>query len=209
MSKHLTNEPHVTWRAIQNIADCSQGTHLKRYQVTSTKGVLLKVVQTGNLEHLYVSDPDPEQELYLDPEKIKRYQLEQGDVLVASRAGQMLASVVGEALISSVPTQNVYVLRPNLDYVDAVFLAGLLRSPVGQKLKEKFHKGSTPVASIRLSDLREIEVPIPPLETQAKLRELFTTVDQVVQHALEVMTQRQALADDILIATLELNRDED
>lgn len=206
MSKHLTNESSVTWRAIQNIADCSQGTHLKRYQVTSTKGVLLKVIQTGNLEHLYVSTP--EQELYLDPEKIKRYQLEQGDVLVASRAGQMLASVVDEALVSSVPSQNVYVLRPHPDYVDAVFLAGLLRSPVGQRLKEKFHKSSTPVSSILLRDLREIEVPIPPLETQTKLRELFTTVDQVVQQAQEVAIKRQELADDILIATLELNHDE-
>ena len=205
MPKQLRKDSRETWQAIEAIAECYQGTNLKRYQVTSEQGRQLQIVQMTNLESLYVSSP--EQSLHLDAEKIERYQLEQDDVLVASRAGSMMASVVGEALVGSVAGQNVFVLRPYKENVDAVFLAALLRSSIGQRLQAKFQKSSTLTSSLLLRDLREIEVPIPSLETQYKLRALFIAVDEVVQHARDVISTRQALADDILIATLELDND--
>lgn len=191
----------VSQKKISELVDSFQGPATKRYQEDS--GTEFQVIQVRNLEFLGVSG-----ELstaMLNSDKIKRYQVEQGDVLVSSRGAKTLSSVVSKEFKGSTINQNLLVLRPNKTKVQPSYLASLLRSDYAEHLLAPLFQQSNNQRVITLSQIRDLTIPLPSIETQTKLAKLFEANEEARRDVTLMLEARTQLADHILLETIGLN----
>lgn len=91
--------------------------------------------------------------------------------------------------------QRVILLRGNPEFIDQLYLFAALRSPLMQNRLLQRATGTT-VVGIKQRELREVEVPLPPIETQRKIGAILSAYDDLIENnnrrikLLEEMTQR-------------------
>ncbi len=94
--------------------------------------------------------------------------LEEGDVLVSLTGTIGKIAIVRKSDVGSVASSLVAVIRPNKKSVDSEYLAHLLMTERIQNLLRSFATGAT-IAHLRISDLRQIQLPIPKKDEQVRL----------------------------------------
>lgn len=97
-----------------------------------------------------------------DPEK---YEARQGDVLFLARGHRLFAAAVADPLEGTVATGYFFVLRPKTNDVRASYLAWYINQTPFQSVLRTFMKG-TQQPLVSRKDIEDLEVEIPPLETQ-------------------------------------------
>ncbi len=115
-----------------------------------------------------------------EPENVKKYLLEDGDIVI-SRAGS-----VGYSYLVNSPKRSIfasYLIRFK-PLINRNFLAYFLKSPIyWEAISEK--SIGIAMANVNASKLKQIEVPLPPLAEQQrivnKIEELFTNLDKGVE----------------------------
>jgi hypothetical protein len=110
-------------------------------------------------------------------ERIKRYLLQAGDVIVSCR-GEFFRPIMltGESDVPVTGGDNYVIIRPDLSRVDAGFLFRYLRSKAGQA----FLYGMSTGKRIRVLNVRamdEIPIPFPSLAVQKEVALNFTQVE--------------------------------
>lgn len=187
------------------LRDCArqifQGLQASRYQDDDVAPY--RMVNVRNLDGLSVDSDLSEEQLRREiPEQ---YLLRQGDVVVALRGSTLKASVVPNEAADSLASQNLAVIRPQ-PTVDAVFLAGLLRSRWIQRILSGLYVQSgvqaqaVPVLTVK--QLRELEIPLPSLEEQQKLAAAFLAAEQLERVTAEINATHQTLVEAALARTL-------
>ncbi len=182
---------------LKKLVEIGKGISLSRY--TAEDGEFSKaLVQNRHLENLYVA-ADLER-VRLNVSNIKRYELQLNDVVV-SRSFPLKASLVDRLVAGSLAGQNLVILRPEAR-VDSLYLAIVLRSQWMSDSLHRLYFGST-IKTINISQLSDLEIPLPNLSTQQELAQLFLSAEKAQKAALSALKTRHQILEYILDKTLE------
>lgn len=97
-----------------------------------------------------------------------------GDILLAARGGQAVVTGtgLGAGLEGGYPTLDVYLIRPDTRRIDPAYLAAWLTfEPVRLQLQASTTGALIP--RIPIGSLKSLRVPLPPLQRQCTVGELF------------------------------------
>lgn len=163
-----------------------QGAYLKKHP--HEEGVFAPVIRIQNLTGLELGGEFFQEELAAD--KASRFRVHAGQIVVTLRGLPLKASVVGQAHAGAVVNSNFAVLTiRNVEVLDPLFLAGLLRSEVfNQRLRPWF--AGTTISSLTVSHLKKIEVPLVPKEIQQQWGQVFRALEQYQLAASELVRMR-------------------
>jgi restriction endonuclease S subunit len=186
---------------LQELGTIAQGLSVSRYR--DSNGVFESIVNVKDLENLYI-DHDVEKIEINGTASIQQHRLEKNDVIIAIRGSLLKSSVVTEASVGSFAGQNVAVFRPiSLDRVNPGYIAVLLRSKwMEQSLNILQRRSSTNLPSIRISDLREIKIPLPEIIVQNHINQLFLLLEAHKKITLSTLKTREELTEMALIQVL-------
>lgn len=131
----------------------------------------------------------------------RRYDPRKGDVLVTCVGTLGEIAVVPDGLTFAAD-RNLAALRPRAEVMSS-FLEAMLRSPRLQKVLTA-GSGSTAQPHLYLRDLRQLQVPVPALETQESLvvtlREQLAFADQLEKDVEAALARSERLRASILVA---------
>ena len=159
------------------------------------KSVLKDDVKPGEIYILNISNIE-EGEILFDnmdttneeERKIKRYQLEDGDILLTCRGTVNKVAMFPETRRMVIASANIIVIRVK-EKVLPLYLKVFLESPLGQLLVKSFQRG-TNVMNINPNDIGELEVPLLPIERQRELAERFANGLRRYKSEREVIEKR-------------------
>lgn len=118
-------------------------------------------IDYGGMEHTEESE-----------RKVANYVLREGDLLLPARGTTMRMAVFREQGYTCIASANLIVIRPDQSRLLATYLKLFLDSPVGNKLLASAQQG-TAAMNISYGDLKNLEIPLPPLESQKKVSEEY------------------------------------
>jgi type I restriction enzyme S subunit len=177
-----------------------QGISLSRYR--DNKGSSERIVNVRDLKQLYVTAEDLSVEQLSVP-NLDKHQLNTSDVVIPIRGMPLRASVVTDQVQGSLAGQNLAVLRPRREVINPMYLAVVMRSEWLARSLNKFYGSSTGTQLLKLSQLRDLEIPVPDLATQYKVAQLFLSTERTSQITLEKLEIRQRQTELILSRILE------
>ncbi|OKH35016.1 hypothetical protein NIES2101_38095 [Calothrix sp. HK-06] len=191
-----------TTLTLKELGQITYGISLNRYQ--DDKGSSRRIVNIGNLEKLHVGGNLSETKL--STSNIERYQLHEGDVVIAVRGAQFKASVVTNETQGSIAGQNVAFFRPEPKAeIDSAYLAVLMRSPqwLEKSLNILNRQSSTSLQSIKVSELRELKIPLPDLSTQKQIAKLFLSTESFVKTTEDLINSKKRLTELTILQIVE------
>lgn len=184
-----------------------QGATLSRYR--DEGGELYQILNASDLEAIVLNQPREElTSEALKPGPYKDYTLRTDDILIATRGNDLKASVVPEAFEGALAGANLTVVRPlknargEFASLHPVYLAGLFRTDWLKNRLASFYLQSSQVQILTVKQLRELELPIPPLETQTILADLFLAFENYVQLTADLTEGKRQLLEAALQKTL-------
>lgn len=183
---------------LEQLALIFQGITLSRYQ--DEEGSEEQVVNARNLEHLYIEDELSV--VKLKASNLAQYRLCPCDVVVTIRGTSLKASVVTQEIAGSLAGQNLAVLRLSTD-IDPLYLAVVMRSKWLEQQLARLYSQSSATQLLRISQLRDLKIPLPDLETQRKLAQLFMATERYTRSTLEIVAMRNNLTEFALSQILE------
>ena len=75
--------------------------------------------------------------------------------------------------------EGVYILKPKKEIINPVYLMHLMRSDYMKKLYSDYIVGS-PVSSVPMRDLKNVEFELPDLETQERISNILDKFDKLI-----------------------------
>ncbi len=108
----------------------------------------------------------------------ERSNLEINDVLFSGTGTIGRVSLVEEEPKNWNVKEGVYILKPNLQRVNPVYLMYLMRSNYMKDIYSNYIVGS-PVSSIPMKDLKKLEFNIPSLEEQERIIKILDVFDKL------------------------------
>jgi hypothetical protein len=161
-----------------------------------------RLVNIRDLESLEVDGqkivPMP---MALHEKTLERHLLRENDILITTRTRPIRASVVTAKLENGIAGQNLAVLRPN-NQIDPLYIAALFHSSYGKELADPHFKSSLSIPLISIGALKNLLVPIPPLETQRRIAQLVLAQERAEQLARAELEARRELVDQTIRHTL-------
>ena len=124
-------------------------------------------------------------------ERLARFQLHLGDVVLARRGELGRCAVVRAEQQGWVCGTGCFLLRPPPD-LDADYFASYLRSPEARRWLEAHSRGSTTLPAISLDTLVKLPVILPDLATQQEIADVMTRLDdheQALRRQLELAAE--------------------
>jgi restriction endonuclease S subunit len=187
---------------LQELGSITQGLSVSRYR--NSNGILESIVNVKDLENLYIDHEVDKIELN-GTASIQQHRLEKNDVIIAIRGSLLKSSVVTQASAGSFAGQNVAVFRPiSLERVNPGYIAVLLRSKwMEQSLNVLYRRSSTNLPSIRVSDLREIKIPLPVISIQNQINQLFILLESYEEITLNALEARKELTETAILKLFE------
>lgn len=139
-------------------------------------------VPHDSVPFIQIKDLDPQKRAFVwgsRPTAKRAVAARAGDLLLAARGGQ--AVVAGEAdgagLEEAYPTLDVYLIRPDHERLDPAYLAAWLTfEPVRNRLQASTTGALIP--RIPIGSLKDLTVPLPPLQRQRQIGALFHLAHQ-------------------------------
>jgi type I restriction enzyme, S subunit len=197
MSKELPKD--WKWEVSSNILDIRDGTH-DTPKYVNDNGIPL--ITSKNLKENKI---DFEKISYISKEDhaeiSKRSKVEAGDILFA-----MIGTIGNPAIIkgdANFSIKNVGLFKKNEDEILPTFLVNFLRSYTFQKQlnERKLLKGTTQ-KFIPLGNLRNINIPLPPILTQqaivSKIEELFSEIENGIKSLFAAQQQLKTYRQSVL-----------
>ncbi|MHC5828887.1 MAG: restriction endonuclease subunit S, partial [Nostoc sp.] len=132
-----------------------------------------------NLEHIYIGGELST--VQINASSLSQHRLQTGDVVITIRGTPLKASVVTDEVQGCLPNQNLAILRPNRKNINPVFLSVLMRSKWLEQHLVTLYSQSIGTQLLKISQLRDLEIPLPNLITQNKLVQLFLAAERYTQ----------------------------
>lgn len=178
---------------IGNVAEIFRGKAITKKDPSGN----ISVVNISNIGD-YEIDYAGLEHLQEEERKVFNYLLQEGDVLLPARGTAIRTAVFHEQSYPCIASSNLIIIRPDAKILDSTYLKIFLDSPIGNKLISSAQQGTT-VMNISYRDLKVLEVPIPPLDTQKavgkeyleELKNYRETVAAAEKHWVEVLTKLQ------------------
>jgi hypothetical protein len=153
---------------LADIADIRTGFPFRTKVVPAADGTLA-VVQMKDVDESAGLIPEKCVRIEDEPRLYQRHLLELGDVLLQSR-GHKFPAVLFDKPLHAVAALGLVVIRPK-GSVDSGYLCWVLNHPRIRDALRGVARG-TYVPFLARADLEEIQVPVPPRETQGRLVEI-------------------------------------
>lgn len=130
----------------------------------------------------------------LPKDKVGRFQLEKGDVLLTEggdfdKLGR--GTIWNDEIKNCVHQNHVFVARPNNKKLLSAFLTAQTSSPYGKKYFLRCSKQSTNLASINSTQLKAFPVLLPPLPEQKAIAEILETWDAAIEKTERLIDAKQ------------------
>lgn len=145
---------------IGNVAEVFRGKAITKKDPSGNIGIV-NISNIGDYEIDYAGL----EHLQEEERKVFNYLLQEGDVLLPARGTAIRTAVFHSQSYPCIASSNLIVIRPDAKMLDSIYLKIFLDSPIGNKLISSAQQGTT-VMNISYRDLKVLEVPIPPLDTQ-------------------------------------------
>ncbi len=203
--KELFVEESITWKTQK----LGEATHFIDYRGKTPKKTEygIPLITAKNVRMGYV-DPEPREFIQADNYEtwMTRGIPKKGDVLFTTEAP--LGNVAQLGLTEKVAfAQRIIIIQPKED-LDSTYLKYLLISNALQEKIASLATGGT-VKGIKAKVLKQIDIPIPPMDVQIKVANILSCIDSKV--AIEKANKRQllilkkGLMDDIFNGKVEVN----
>ena len=198
---------HEDWRTEIYLADDNEAIHrfkasglakIKLKDVAEIfrgKSVLKDDLQPGKIRVLNISNMDEGEWVFADMDtiheevrKVKRYQLETGDILLTCRGTSNKVAVFPETEHVVIASANIIVLRIK-EKIAPQYLKIFLDSPIGQMMIKSFQRGTT-MMNINPNDIGEMEIPLLPMDRQQSLVRQFLDEQERYRREKEALEQR-------------------
>jgi hypothetical protein len=169
LHSHPAQTGHLTMRQkLRDLADVRAGYPFRGRVVHEHEGDLA-VVQMKDIGE--VAGLTPHGCLRINSRSVNpdRHLLQRGDVLIQSRGQKFPAAVVDQPIFG-IAALGLYVIRPTATATPE-YLAWFLNLPRTRAALRGIARG-THIPFLSASDLREVEVPLPPLETQRRIAQI-------------------------------------
>ncbi|PPJ63132.1 restriction endonuclease subunit S [Cuspidothrix issatschenkoi] len=184
---------------LEDLVHIYQGVTLKRYE--NELGSQEQIINSRNLEQIYISGELSSSQL--DSFNLFKYRLQTDDVVITIRGTPLKASVVKDEVKGCLPNQNLAILRVKEKNLNSVYLAVLMRSKWLEKELSTLYSQSIGTQLLKISQLRELEIPLPSLDRQNQLAQLFLAAEQYTQITLDALEARNNLTQLIFSQILE------
>lgn len=172
-------------------ASIRQGAGLARLR--DDAGQELPIIQVTNLEPAGLNSRELPLEA-LDADRAAPYLAKPNQVLLSQFASKLRAALVTEeiARTGAVIGSNISVIEPNPQLVHATYLLAVFSSQSFHARLERLTGGST-IAQVSVSSLKNILIPVPPMEKQEELAEAFRKALDTAQAAQRLVEAQQTL----------------
>ena len=150
-----------------DIAEIFRGKMISNKDDNGTVGVL-NISNIGEYEINYegidhISDPE---------RKISNYILREGDLVIPARGTTLRCAIFHEQPYICIASSNLIVIRPNQKMLLPGYLKIFFDSPIGQKMITSMQQGAHAI-NLNYKDMSGMEIPMPPIEEQARNVELY------------------------------------
>lgn len=125
-------------------------------------------------------------------ERLDRFRLNRGDVVVARRGDLGRCAVVGEEQQGWVCGTGCFVISPP-DTVDSHYLAAFLRSPEAREWLDAHSTGSLALQTISLEVLGTLPVVLPDLDAQRSIGEVMSSFDAHERRLLDQLATMRGI----------------
>jgi len=124
-----------------------------------------------------------------------RYALQEGDVVIMARGSAIRTSFVTKEVANKkiVASANFLIIRPNKAEIKGEVIAVYLNSVVGQQKIQALSKGSV-IHHIPTSSLRELQIPVPIMQVQQDISDIFCANREAYQATLALAEQQKRTA---------------
>jgi len=198
---------HEDWRIELLLSDNNE--YIRRYknsgvekvklkevaEVFRGKSILKKDTAPGNISVLNISNIEDGEIDYsnldtIDEEerKVKRYELEAGDVVLSCRGTAIKSAVFKKQINPVIASANLIVIRPK-ERVKGEFIKIFFESPIGLALIKSLQRGSV-VMNINHTDIMEIEIPLLPTDHQEEIVKKYYQEFVAYKNAVSKAEQR-------------------
>lgn len=145
---------------LKEVAEVFRGKSiLKKDTIVGEIGVLnISNIENGEIDYTQLDFIDEEMR------KIKRYELEEADVVLSCRGTAIKTALFKKQEQTIIASANLIVIRPS-ERVLGGYIKIFFESPVGLSMIKSFQRG-TSVMNINHSDIMEMEIPLISLEQQ-------------------------------------------
>lgn len=128
-----------------------------------------------------------------DERKIKRYQLEEGDVVLACRGSTIKSAVFTKQQRIIIASANFIVIRPQENETGKKVLGDYIKiffeSPTGLAIIKSFQRG-TNIMNINHADIMEMEIPLLDLDTQQQRIQTYEQERQQYRKTIQAAETR-------------------
>lgn len=120
--------------------------------------------------------------------KVKRYELQEGDVLLTCRGTTIKAATFKQQDKICIPAVSLVVIRPNSE-LNSKFLEIFFQTTVGKAIFDGFSSGETSIM-IKHTDVMEITIPLPSLEKQNEIVEYYEREKSIYLDSIKAAKER-------------------
>jgi type I restriction enzyme S subunit len=168
-------------------------TGLAKNKNASGRHICLPYLRVANVQDGWFDLSDM-QEISVEPDKVWRYALQSGDVLLTEGGDydKLGRGGVWKGQVEPCLHQNhIFCVRPDPELLLSEFLALLTQSFLGRSYFLSCAKRTTNLASINSSQLKSFPVPLPDLGSQERIIDEIGSIDAVIEREQK---KRQTLA---------------
>ncbi|MCB5412265.1 restriction endonuclease subunit S [Pseudogemmobacter faecipullorum] len=168
----------MSWSMVKlnEIADLVRGVTFSKDDTTDDANDTIPILRAGNIQDTLILSSDL---VYLPPEFVSAKQLLlSGDIVMCMSSGS--ANILGKSGLLQMPWHGSFgaflaVIRAVPEKADASYLSHFFRHPLFRSWAS--NSNGIGIKNIRLSDLADIEIPLPPLEEQKRIAGILDQAD--------------------------------
>ena len=195
----MKTHPDTKIVQLGEIANISQGVQISRYQ--DPYGDSYQIISPSHVDK-FTLNGEPESKT-LSNKDMEKYQIYSGDIVVVIRFNIGKAAIVSASFNGSLADQYLSIVRiMKPQDILPRYLVVLFNSEWFKQQLASIANLST-VKLISISQLRKLEIPLPNLELQHKISDLFFTLEEVKQSSLDALQIRQQIAEEKLFQLFE------
>ncbi len=193
---------------LKEIAEIRTGLVLSRKKATLSDAVRVHYKQiTLKSFNMTTSLTRNDLDVFVSTENIPTTYISQvGDVVVRLRE-PVTAVYIDEKTQGMIIPSLMAIIRVQSSLIDSEFLAYYINASTTQKMLKKEIKG-TSIAAIKTKDLEDIEVVLPPLDTQKNIVEVMKLSENEIALLEKLKKEKQQLSQTILDTIIEQNKEE-
>lgn len=184
---------------LQDIAQISTG-HLFRYKPDYVESGGYPVIQ---MKDVLPGEPIKWQELgRVQVEGVKGSSfIRQGDVLLKSKGASHLGTVADEPLENTIASSHIIILRPKTNAVLPEYLTWYINQNPAQQRIDSLSVGSN-VRHLSIKSISELPIPVPEMETQKKIAELYWLSQKEKVLTEKIQQKREQLINAVMLKAI-------